>query len=174
MQRREAIKLSTVGLGLSSAFLSGVMSGCKPSSTGINYQPLFLDESGFKYLSQFTEIMIPQTDTPGAKELGLCEWIDTIVNECYTKENQSKFKNALATLIKSKATLNSAEDLMSITNSNDKELIESYESLKGIVATAYHCNEYVATKLLNYDPIPGEYEPCIELNSVNGKAWTDG
>ena len=25
--------------------------------------------------------------------------------------------------------------------------------------------------LLNYLPVPGSYEPCIELSEVNGKAW---
>jgi len=39
-------------------------------------------------------------------------------------------------------------------------------------AVAYYLStKEIATNYLNYLPIPGEYEPCISLESVNGKVW---
>ena len=162
------------GIGISSTFLAGLISGCKPETTGINYRAIMLDQENFTFLRNLTEALIPQSDTPGAIELGLAEWIDTIVKKCYTENDQKQF---LSNLIAVNAALNgktSKSSLSSLESSltNTESLKDAYQSIKSMVATAYLANEYVGTKLLNYLPVPGEYVACIPISKTNGKAWT--
>ena len=57
----------------------------------------------------------------------------------------------------------------------DKEdLGMAYQSMKSKIITCYLGTEYVGMNLLNYLPVPGEYEPCIPAASLDGKAWTYG
>ncbi|MDA8594845.1 gluconate 2-dehydrogenase subunit 3 family protein [Flavobacteriaceae bacterium] len=36
----------------------------------------------------------------------------------------------------------------------------------------YYSSEKVGKEVLNYDPIPGAYDPCISLESVGNKSWS--
>jgi len=36
----------------------------------------------------------------------------------------------------------------------------------------YYSSEKVGKEVLNYDPIPGGYDPCIPLESVGNKSWS--
>lgn len=175
MDRRSALKVTSIaGVGISSTFLAGLISGCKPETTGINYHAIMLDQEKFAFLRSLTEALIPQNDTPGAIELGLAEWIDTIVKKCFTENDQNQF---LANLASVNAALNGKTSKSSVASlesslSNNESLKDAYQSIKSIIATAYLANEYVGTKLLNYLPVPGEYEACISISKTNGKAWT--
>ncbi len=171
MDRRTAIKRTAVaGLGLSSAFISGVLSGCKPEQIGNGYQPLFFDRNKFKFLQDLSEILIPATETPGAVELGLAEWIDTIIKKCYTEENQKIAADLLDQVYDTfggSATSKQVEE-----TENSTPIDQSYQQVKQTIGSAYLATEYVGTELLNYLPIPGDYEACIPLSQTNGKAWT--
>ena len=48
-----------------------------------------------------------------------------------------------------------------------------YRSLKSMVLWAYLSSEEIGKNVLNYDPIPGPFLPCIPLADVGNK-WTLG
>lgn len=49
---------------------------------------------------------------------------------------------------------------------------DAYFTLKSMIIGAYFNTEEVATTMLAYDPIPGEYVPCGDLQELTGgKAW---
>ena len=50
--------------------------------------------------------------------------------------------------------------------------ISFYRSLKSFALWAYLSSEQIGTEVLNYDPVPGEYDGDIPLSSVGGKAWS--
>ena len=88
MNRREA--LSSVALLLGGTIIGAEMflSGCtnadkKIGTAGLNFSPediSFLDEVG--------DTIIPATDTPGAKDAKIGEFMHTIVRDCYNKTDQ--------------------------------------------------------------------------------------
>ncbi|AOW21531.1 gluconate 2-dehydrogenase subunit 3 family protein [Urechidicola croceus] len=46
-------------------------------------------------------------------------------------------------------------------------------STRGYTLYGYYTSELVGETILNYDPIPGMYEPCMPLSDVkNGYAWS--
>ncbi|MDH3649685.1 MAG: gluconate 2-dehydrogenase subunit 3 family protein [Saprospiraceae bacterium] len=172
MDRRSAIKRTTAltGIGLSSVFISGVLTGCKPESIGSGYTTLIIDQNKFQFLQALSDVMIPKTETPGAVELGVPEWIDTIVAKCYPENYQKQMMAALDTvheLMNGKAT---ADQIASVEKGDPVDA--SFQQVKRTIGSAYLATEYVGKELLSYLPIPGAYEACIPISETNGKAWT--
>lgn len=186
MDRRTAIKYTSLmtGMTLSTAFVTGFLSGCKSPPKGQPYTPSLLTEDHFLLLKNLSNAIIPSTDTPGAVEQGVPELLETIAAKCYTTTNQKKFINNLELI---------SEILNNPINFNDQEWTDqqktiasleegmngrysgiktAYQNLKGSIASAYLSTEYVGKNMLEYLPVPGQYEPCISLSSTNGKAYT--
>jgi gluconate 2-dehydrogenase gamma chain len=64
---------------------------------GANWKPLFLDEHQDETLIILSDLMIPATDTPGAKEALVNRYIDLVL-AAETRENQRAFLNSLSYL----------------------------------------------------------------------------
>lgn len=102
MKRRDAIKRTTfiLGAGLSASTLAGLLAGCQPDASNNtdavkDWQPTFLNKEQGRLLSEIVERIVPATDTPGAKDVGVPQFIDTMLNEFYQKEDQQKIVNGL-------------------------------------------------------------------------------
>ncbi len=62
--------------------------------------------------------------------------------------------------------------LLELERSEDLEQArDAYLDLKQQTVAYYLSTEEIGEKYLNYLPIPGDYEPCIQLSDVGGKAW---
>ncbi|MCA0931132.1 gluconate 2-dehydrogenase subunit 3 family protein [Lutimonas saemankumensis] len=53
----------------------------------------------------------------------------------------------------------------------DFDLYKFLFTVRGLSLFGYFTSEKVGTQVLNFDPIPGEYSPCIPVSEV-GNAWT--
>ena len=87
MDRREALKRTAwiMGGAVSAPAIMGILKGCAAKPT-IDWTPVFLSSDQGVLVSQVAEIIIPKTDTPGAKDVGVPGFIDQILKECYSKE----------------------------------------------------------------------------------------
>src|SRR5688572_25681484 len=96
MDRREALKRTAwlMGGAISAPAMLGILKGCTAKPT-LNWKPVFLTAEQGALVSEVAEIIIPKTDTAGAKEVGVPGFIDQMVNECFSKEDQDKFLNGL-------------------------------------------------------------------------------
>lgn len=59
-------------------------------------------------------------------------------------------------------------------NENEKKDFDLYKFLftvRGLSLFGYFTSERIGTEVFNFDPIPGEYLPCIPVSEV-GNAWT--
>ncbi len=179
MKRRKAIKLTTGGV-LSSLLMSGLMSGCGPEVVGDGYEQLFLSSDDYGFFKAIGNVLIPETDTPGANSLGLAETIDTIVAKCYDDNAQksvqsaiTELRNAIGADFESKDQ-DTAIALLEQIDSSDSPAKGALERIKSLYGTAYQNTEYVGTNLLVYIPVPGEYEACIDISETEGRAYTYG
>jgi hypothetical protein len=61
------------------------------------YKPTFFSPAQFKMLDQFTAILIPSDDTPGAREAHVAAFIDFVVNAAaeYAPEMQKEWRTAM-------------------------------------------------------------------------------
>jgi Gluconate 2-dehydrogenase subunit 3 len=76
--------------------------GCKTSSVAKG----ILSESNIALLNEIGETIIPKTDTPGAKEAKVADFMNAIVSDCYTPEQQKAFTDGITTFEKLSTTVN--------------------------------------------------------------------
>jgi len=90
--RREALKRAgwALGFAVSAPVMSAVLNGCK-ARPDLAFKPVFFTEDQARLLGEVAEIIIPKTDTPGAKDVGVPSFIDTYAKDCATKEEQDNF-----------------------------------------------------------------------------------
>ncbi len=117
------------------------------------------------------DTIIPRTDTPGASDVGIVDWIDVLVAEYYSDEDKANFlagldaidaaarrtgANGIAEMsADARATL-----IGSIESSNDRrsEPARTYWRLKGLVIHGYFTSERVQKDVLKTEIMPGRFE----------------
>jgi gluconate 2-dehydrogenase gamma chain len=198
MNRREAIQRTALVLGytITGSALTGVLNGCK-ASPELNFQPVFFTNDQGSLISEVAEIILPKTTTPGAKDVGVPGFIDSMLKSVYTKEEQDAFVTGLtefdADAEKSfgskfidcspdeqKAHFKKHHDAAISQNSgggssgwwntgsgNDKPFVLK---MKELTLLGFFSSEPGATQVLQYNQVPGPYQGCVPLETV-GKTW---
>ncbi len=137
-------------------------------------------------LAELAEVIIPTTDTPGAKEAGVAEFIEKIVADCFRKDKALEFQAGLKNFDelsakqlgvnfvdadsddKMKATLAAAQRAKNHLTKNDEFLL----TMKSLTVAGYFTSEIGCTQALRYDMAPGKY--VVDYPYKKGdKAWAD-
>jgi gluconate 2-dehydrogenase gamma chain len=195
MDRREALRRTALLMGsaLSAPAIIGVLNGCtaKPS---IDWKPEYLNQEQGILISQLAEIIIPKTDTPGAKDIGVPGFIDKILKDVFSAKEQNYFMAGLKTFEeRAEKELGDpfieldAEGQIAFVKKVHNEDVEKYSTsryarppvpkpfllmVKELTLLGFFTSEAGATQVLQYDPVPGAYEGCIPLSEAgNGKTW---
>jgi gluconate 2-dehydrogenase gamma chain len=192
MDRREAIKRTAWLMGgvVSAPAIAAVLKGCtaKPS---VDWKPAFLSQDQAALISEVAEIIIPKTDTPGAKDAGVPQFIDLILKDCYTKEDQDRFTDGLKAFNEAAEKAHGdpfneldAEDQKAFVKQIHDESIAAERSenkpekrpfilmMKELTMLGFFTSEPGATQVLQYDPVPGAYKGCIPVSEAgNGRTW---
>ncbi len=91
MDRRELIRMIAVLTGAAVVGGEVFLSGCKSADkTGLKFT-----EGNLSLLDEIGETILPATDSPGAKEAKVAEFMELIVKDCYTPESQEAFINGI-------------------------------------------------------------------------------
>ncbi len=99
MNRRDALNRVAILMGgaLSAPTLVALLEGCKSADkTSVPFS--FTDEYR-EIVAQFAEIIIPATDTPGAKEAGVGPFIETMLKDCYSEAQGAHFMKGLEAVV---------------------------------------------------------------------------
>jgi hypothetical protein len=188
MDRRTIIKQISFLTG--AAFVGSEMvliSGCK-ADIKYNISEIFSIEQ-IALLDEIGEIIIPETDTPGAKSINIGQFINKIVTECYTTEQQNIILTGIKTLQSDfekkynstfiKSNKDQRSEYLNLVNNDMKEYKRVKKNdepdhyflmLKQLTILGYFTSEPGATKALNYVAVPGRYNG--ETSYKKGeKAW---
>ncbi len=189
MNRREA--LSSVALLLGGTIIGAEMflSGCTNENKKIGTLGLDFSPEDISFLDEVGETIIPATDTPGAKEAKIGEFMHTIVRDCYDKKDQDIFIAGMSKLNEAGKTMNGkyymesgADERKKLLIALDKEQKEYtankkptdpahyFRMMKELTIWGYFTSEPGATKALRYIAVPGKYEGCIPYKKGD-KAW---
>ena len=130
-----------------------------------------------KLLAEVADVIIPTTDTPGAKAAGVEQFIIRIMRDCYVREEQEKFYAGLAKLdADSRAThgkgfaeLDGAKKTEMVRRATETNR-EFFKLMKQLTVAGYFTSEIGATKALEYLPIPGRFEGDVPMQPGQ-KAW---
>lgn len=190
MDRREAIQRTAMMLGyaVSASAIAGIMNGCK-TAPELAFKPVFLTDEIANMISEMAEIIIPKTDTPGAKDVGVPAFIDLMLKDCYKKEDQDRFVKG-ATDFDADAKAIYGDSFLYCDADQQKELVLKYHSeaiaamksetppkdrpfilmVKELTMLGFFTSEVGATQVLQYQAVPGSYKGCVPLSEV-GRTW---
>lgn len=192
MDRREALKRTAWLMGgvVSAPAIMGVLKGCAAKPT-IDWKPAFLTEDQAILVTQVAEIIIPKTDTPGAKETGVPAFIDLMLKDVYNKDDQDRYMTGLQAFDE-EAKKAYGDPFIELEPEQQAEFVKKVhdEAIKAeketkpapkrpfilmtkeLTVLGYFTSEVGATQVLQYNPVPGAYKGCLPLPEAgNGKTW---
>ena len=145
-------------------------------------------------VTTMAELIIPQTETPGAKAVRVNEFIDLILTEWYDDEDRTKFLAGLANVDTQSRDL-FGKDFVDCTAAQQKQLLtaldqeltekrqaDKYSShrrrrellanndffyaLKQLTLVGYFTSEEGAKQALHYEVIPSKHIQCAPLEEA--------
>lgn len=191
MNRREALQRAGMVLGyaVSIPTLVSVLESCK-AKPELAFEPTFFKPEQASLIAEVSEIIIPRTDTPGAKDAGVPKFIDILVRDCYKKEDQENFLKGLDEFDKGAKEaygdafldLDAEQQVEYVTKVHEKMIAETKDVdmrdkprpfmhvMKELTVVGFFTSEPGATQVLQYVAVPGAYKGCIPLSEA-GKTW---
>ena len=168
MNRRDLLKKGVYGLaGVS---LSSTLISTLQSCTSIEkYSPIYFSKTEFSLLSKIVDFLIPKTETPGALDMKVPQFIDIIISETYNNESKNNLSNKLKLLIEDFKSNNiDLSDYNSIKSKfvndfNNKTHQEVYNQIRDLTVWGFKTSKEIALNVLNYNPIPGYQLGCINI-----------
>ncbi len=189
MNRREA--LSSVALLLGGTIIGAEMflSGCTNADSKIGMAGLNFSPEDIAFLDEVGETIIPKTDTPGAKEAKIGDFMKTIVTDCYTADDQKVFVEGLKKLddaSKKKSGKffmeSTPEEKHALLTDLDKDAKEYtakkgekdpphyFRMMKELTIWGFFTSKTGATQTLRYVAVPGRFDGCAPYKKGD-KAW---
>lgn len=187
MNRRDALSRVALIMGGTIIGAEAFLSGCKTSpSYGASLK--FTPEE-IAYLNEIAETIIPKTNTPGAKDAQVGEFMQIIVNDCYEEKDQKVFLEGMGKLDKA-CKDKQGKSFMDCTPEQRKEFLTAldkeakdysgkkkqdepahyFSMMKQLTLWGFFTSKPGATEALRYVPVPGKYEGCIPYKKGD-KAW---
>ena len=167
----------------------------KPAAGG-NVEAVFSPEQ-FALLEQVVDVIIPRTDTPGARDVGVPAFIDVILKDAYPAEDQARFVSGLKDF-EAEAQRAHGKPLLELPQAQrlaflqkvhdeaaaaekkqaDNEVPPSERKrpfvlmMKELTLLGFFVSKPGATQVLQYVAVPGGFRACIPIAQAgNGKQW---
>jgi len=195
MNRRTSIKQMALAMGgtLSASTLGFVLNGCSTTTEQAGtavaaspQNPLFLPPQK-QFVHEVSEIIIPRTDTPGAIDAEVPDFIYMMIQDCYPEEEQQHFTASISKALTECEEVSGTpffqlpeEDKIKFVKSLDKEAHDNpkdkngkqhfFRTLKELTLLGYFTSKPGATQAMNYVHVPGRYEGCT-TREPGEKGW---
>ena len=176
MDRRHALK-GIVTIAGASIALPGLTSlaGCSSAPPTL--------QAHTELLTAIVDRIIPKTDTPGAVDAGVPQYIAEVFAQFFTQDQQSAFVDGLVDLdaaaqselgqaFTSASAIQQDAALTAIDTASTNALGKAaWTQLRDMVIFGFYTSE-AATQELSYEELPGRYNGCVPLSQV-GNAWLE-
>lgn len=179
MDRRTAVR--NLALVIGGAL---VLPACdrKAGQASIALKKVNLDASDEALIAEVAETIIPKTDTPGAKDLNLHQFIMKMVDDCLKKEDQDAFVAGIKDFSadvkkvynKSFAELpaKQCEEYLTRFEQPDQpksNLTAFYGTTKWLTVYGYTNSKFFMTKEVVYELVPGRYNGYYPVSKLKEK-----
>lgn len=200
MNRRELLKyfLVAAGASFSGSLAQNVLAGVVPTRTA---SKAIFDAATSKKVALLTEMIIPETDTPGAIKAGVPQFVEMMVVDWFNDDERKIFLDGLASLdayceqqfgkpfvqcaaeqqlsalqdaeaqAKSYRTFGIAGFGTDLQSKSVDYKTPFFTKLKELTVLGYYTSEVGAQTELVYDPMPMQYEGDYDFAKV-GKQWS--
>lgn len=159
--------------------------GAMAQVTTLSWTPKALTAAQARTLDIVAELIMPATDTPGAREAGVPQFVDRAVGDFCSAADAATIRAGLDR-IEADAQAGQGKPFAALTAAQQTALLVIYEAegrqrrqgeppkffpvLRDLVTAGYFTSEVGATKAVRYDPVPGAYRGCVPLKEI-GRAW---
>ena len=188
--RREALRRVAVLLGgaLSAPAIAGVLAGCRGGdrATTASWTPRALSTEQGELVAAVADHIIPRTDTPGARDVGVHRFIDVMMAEYYSSEDRERFLAGLADL-DARAQRTCRESFLRCSGAQQRELLTAvdaesfaprragepipwFRTMKELTLLGYYTSEAGASDELRHVAVPGRFDPCVPVTEAT-RTW---
>ena len=189
IDRREALRRAALLIGgmLSAPTIAGVLAGCESRhADATTFVPRALTEDQLELVATMAEHILPTTDTPGARAVGVHRFIDTMLAEYYPAADTQRFVSGLAD-VDARAHRLAERRFLDCSPAQQVALLETldreafsmlaaaptpfFRTLKELTLVGYYTSQPGATQELKYARVPGRFSGCVPLTAV-GRTWS--
>lgn len=178
IQRRELLRRAAWLLGgaVSAPAALAILQGCSAKEAGAAFAPEFLDAGELALVDEIAEIMIPKTDTSGARDANVAQFIDSVLARVYPADAQQRFRAGCAEFAAAaQASGNpflerdSAQRAAFVRESLDAALAADADQkpfmlmTRELVLLGYFTSRVGITENMEYVPVPTAYHGCVPL-----------
>lgn len=128
MDRRTALRNISLGTGylVSSGTILGILNSCKEAPE--TWQPSYLTKEEGKMITLLSDLILPASETPGALDVNVPQFIDKMYKDIETEENQTLFKRG-ANLFSEEFKMEYGKDIMKAEPAEVEKLLSKYFNL---------------------------------------------
>jgi hypothetical protein len=185
ISRREAVRRAAllVGVAISPSWLASV------DRVRAAAQASYLTPAQLALTRAVADRIIPRTDTPGASDVGVPEFIDRLYGEFMSDAERQLLTAGLNALARAAAADVTAQPVdatpfVSLSGDQQDSLLRTiarveegqpqgpFRLIRTAVILGYFTSEEVGRTVLHYEPVPGRYDSCIPLDEVGTRSWT--
>jgi hypothetical protein len=179
MNRRELLRLITAATGTAMIGGTALLSGCATQAPA-NFSP-----ENIALLDEIAETILPRTDTPGAKDAKVGEFMSVYVTDCYTLDERAIFHKGLLTL-EERCNKTYNRNFMALQPAERESFISQldrdakadvtagkthyFTMIKQLTLFGFFTSEVGATQVLRHAPIPGRYDGELPYKPGD-RAW---
>jgi hypothetical protein len=182
LQRREILRRAAWLLGgaVSAPAALAILQGCSAKEGAPAPAKLeFLTAGQFAVIGEIAEIMIPKTDTSGAKDVGVPAFIDRVLAVVYDKPSQDRFNTGYATFEAAAQTAGKpfldqepARRVAFVKQSLDEALAGERDPKPFILMTrelallGYFTSRPGITENMTYEAVPTVFHGCVPVSQM--------
>ena len=176
-----------MGGTVSMSVMSGVLGGCKAGPATAEFVPQTVNAAQNDLVTVIAELIIPETDTPGAKAARVNAFIDKMLTDWFPQDERDHFMAGLAT-VDTRSQDAYGKPFMDATPDEQTELLTAMDAeamdapggppgspppffrmMKELTLFGYYTSEVGATQELRDMPF-GEYRGSVPYDEL-GRAW---
>ncbi|WMT89222.1 gluconate 2-dehydrogenase subunit 3 family protein [Pelagibacterium sp. H642] len=193
MNRRDLLKLITAATGMS--LIGGTIVTAQElfgpqSDTGRAFGEAgsALSDEEIAFLNEVAEVILPRTDTPGAKEADVATFMSAYVADVYSADERETFLTAVPE-ISARSQDQFGKDFLDLTKDERLTLVSELDEearaaassddphyftmVKQLTLLGFFTSEVGATQALRYEAVPGGYDGCA-VYEEGQPAWATG
>ena len=146
------------------------------------WTPTALTVPQARILDIAAELIMPKTDTPGAREAGVPQFVDRCV-AIYNSPAEAQLIRSGLDRMEADARAEHRAAFVDLTPAQQTALLTRYDAeararregaffpvLRELVTVGYFTSRIGATQAARYDPNPGAYRGCVPLSEI-GRVW---
>ena len=167
------------GLALTTLPLAGGLAACSakdaPATAAVAGE---LTAARMAVLARVADLILPDTDTPGAAAVGVPDKMAEMFRDWASAETQDSWNGVIDAIdatageggflaLSSQAQFAALE---AFDAANIQPQDNPYRGFKAMIVDAYYATEVGATEELRFELVPGEWRACVPFADI-GRAW---